>query len=159
MVDVDAINKQMIEAEKINTQIRENRNYAKADNELNELRKQSQSLSDQINDINNKKAKILAEAKFPIKGLAIDEDEVTFDGIPFVQCSTAQQIKISVAIGLAMNPKLRILLIREGSLLDKKNLAMIAKMADEANAQIWLERVGQGKECSVIIEDGEIQDG
>ena len=98
----------------------------------------------------------LSEAKFPIKKLSFDEDGVIFDGIPFDQCSTAQQIKISVAMGLVMNPKLRVLLIREGSLLDAKNLEMIAKMAKKADAQIWIERVSKGEECQVIIEDGSV---
>ena len=61
-----------------------------------------------------------------------------------------------MAIGLATNPKLRVLLIREGSLLDEKNLAMVAEMAEKADAQIWLEKVGKGKECQVIIENGEV---
>ena len=81
---------------------------------------------------------------------------MTFEDIPFVQCSAAQRIRVSVAIGLAMNPELRVLLIREGSLLDKKNLALIAKMAEDADAQIWIERVSRGKECQIIIHDGEV---
>ena len=122
-----------------------------------ELRKQSKSLNDEMAKIERSKSKALTKAKFPVKGLAIDDDGVTFEGIPFIQCSAAQRIRISVAIGLAMNPKLRILLIREGSLLDEKNLAMIADMAEKADAQVWLERVSKGNECQVIIENGEVQ--
>ena len=56
-----------------------------------------------------------------------------------------------------MNPKLKILLIRDGSLLDEDNLKMVAEMAEEEGGQLWLERVGEGKECQVIIEDGRIK--
>ncbi len=157
-IDDKAIHTKMSEAEGLNLLVRENKEYSVSENQLNELRRQSKSLSDQMTKITAKKASSLTKAKFPIKGLSVeDDDSVTFEGIPFDQCSSAQQIRISVAIGLVVNPKLRILLIREGSLLDKKNLAMIAKMADKANAQIWLERVSKGSECSVIIEDGEIK--
>ena len=55
-----------------------------------------------------------------------------------------------------MNPKLNIILIRKGSLLDDDNLKLIADMAKEADGQVWIERVSKGKECQVIIEDGEI---
>jgi len=157
-VDAQSINAQMAEAESVNAKIRSNAAYALVDKELVELRKQSGSLSSQMTKITTDKEKALCKAKFPIEGLAIDDDGVTFEDIPFDQCSTSQQIKISVAMGLAMNPKLRVILIREGSLLDNKNLAMVADMAAEADAQIWCERVSKGSECSVIIEDGEVQE-
>ncbi len=62
-----------------------------------------------------------------------------------------------MALGLAMNPKLKVLLIKDGSLLDEDNLAMISKMAEKAGGQIWIERVGLGKEMTVILEDGEVK--
>lgn len=157
IIDDKAIHTKMADAESINTKVRENRIYAKTDQQLAELRKRSGSLGTQMAKIVSHKAKALAKAKFPIEGLAIEDDgDVTFECIPFSQCSTSQQIRISVAIGLAMNPKLRVLLIREGSSLDEKNLAMVAKMADDADAQIWIERVSKGKECQIIIEDGSV---
>jgi len=45
-------------------------------------------------------------------------------------------------------------LIRDGSLLDEDNLGMIAKFAAEKDAQVWIERVSEGAECQVIMEDG-----
>lgn len=156
IVDIDAetLSFKMTGAEKINAQVRENKEYAAVNQKLVMLRKQSGALGDQMTKITEHKANLMAKAKFPIKGLEIGDDGVTFKGVPLVQCSSAQSIKISVAIGLAMNPKLKVLLIREGSLLDSKNLAVIAKMAEKAGAQIWIERVSKGKECQVIIQDG-----
>ncbi len=155
-VDTGSIQQTIKKAEQINTRVRENRMYNEVDAQVSDLRKKSVCLSDKIIALVDKKSMMLEKAKFPIKGLAIDEDGVTFQDIPFVQCSAAQRIRVSVAIGLAMNPKLRVLLIREGSLLDQKNLAVIAKMAEKADAQIWIERVSKGKECSIIIEDGSV---
>lgn len=157
-MDTQAIKTKMDKAEQMNCQVRENRLYNEVYAEVSDLRKKSVSLTGNITHLADKKSGMLEKAKFPIEGLAIDEDGVTFENIPFVQCSAAQRIRISVAIGLAMNPELRILLIREGSLLDEKNLALIAKMAEDADAQIWIERVSKGKECSVIIEDGSVVD-
>lgn len=155
-VDAKDIHTQMADAEGMNLKVRSNKTYDATNQEVIKLRKRSGSLSEQMIKIESDKAHALAKAKFPIKGLAIDDDGVIFEDIPFVQCSSAQRIRISVAIGLAMNPKLRVLLIREGSLLDAKNLAMVAKMAEEAEAQVWLERVSKGPECTVIVEDGSI---
>ncbi len=156
LIDTTTIQEQIDTAEQTNIKVRENQKKALLKEEIDPLRIESQSLTRRMADIETGKEKALAKAKFPIEGLAFDDDEVMFENIPFNQCSSAQQIRISVAMGLAINPKLRVLLIREGSLLDEKNLAMVAKMADKADAQIWLERVSKGKECQVIIENGEV---
>ena len=155
-VDEKSIKTKMDSAESTNTKIRENASYKTTEAEVEKLLKESNSLRERMAKIVAGKEKTLSEAKFPIKGLSIDGDEVIFSGAPFDQCSAAQQIKVSVAMGLVMNPKLRILLIREGSLLDAKSLKMVASMAKKADAQIWMERVSKGKECSVILEDGSV---
>lgn len=127
----------------------------KYDNRVEE----SQELTDELETIKDRKRKILAEAKYPIPGLAVSEDgTVLFDGVPLSQASRAQQIRTSVAIGIAMNPKLKVLLIRDGSLLDEDNLKLVADMATEHDAQIWIERVGDKDESAIIIEDGHVRD-
>ncbi|MGE4194688.1 MAG: AAA family ATPase [Pseudodesulfovibrio sp.] len=113
-------------------------------------------LTKQISAIDEAKRAAMTAADFPVPGLAFDDTGVTFNGIPFEQCSSAEQLRISVAMGIALNPKLKVLLIRDGSLLDSKSLAMVAEAAQEADAQVWIERVSKGSECSVIIEDGKI---
>jgi hypothetical protein len=57
-------------------------------------------------------------------------------------------------MGFALHPRLKILLIRDGSLLDENNLKTVAEMAQEHDGQVWIERVSKGAECSVIIENG-----
>jgi len=99
----------------------------------------------------------LAAAKFPVEGLSFDEAGVLFNGIPFPQASAAEKLRVSVAMGIAMNPEFKVMLIRDGSLLDETNLATVAKMAAKSGAQVWIERVGKGKECQVIIEDGYVE--
>ncbi len=153
LIDTKLLQEKMNSAESTNTKIRENQKHAVVKKDIDKLLKQSGSLTSQLTEIEATKEKTLAKAKFPIEGLAIDDDGVTFEDIPFTQCSSAQQIKISVAMGLAMNPKLRVLLIREGSLLDTKSLQMVSEMAEKADAQIWCERVSKGSECQVILED------
>lgn len=111
----------------------------------------------EIETIDKNKSELLEAAEFPITGLAFDSDGVTYKGNPFDQCSTAERLRISVAMGFAMNPELKVLLIRDGSHLDEDNLALVTEMAAKHDGQVWIERVGKGKECSVIIEGGEIE--
>jgi len=156
IIDTESIRSQIDNIEETNRKIRENNTFVITNRQLNDLRIQSESLNEQMNKLTENQAKAIANAKFPVDGLGIDDNGVIFDGVPFDQCSTAQRIRVSVAMGIAMNPKLRVLLIREGSLLDKNNLEAIAKMAEESDVQVWMERVSKGKECQIIIEDGEV---
>jgi len=34
---------------------------------------------------------------------------------------------------------------------------MMREMAESAKAQVWIERVSKGDECTVIIQDGRIE--
>jgi hypothetical protein len=105
----------------------------------------------------SEKRKKITEAAYPIPGLMFDTaGGVVLNGIPFEQCSSAEQLRVSVAIGLALNPKLKVLLIRDGSLLDDDSLREIQAIAEKADAQIWMERVGVDGQTSVVIEDGKI---
>lgn len=154
-VDTEPLRQQMQQSEATNRKVRENAAYAEQSQELEDSKGLANRLTTQIETIDIQKAKMIREAAYPIEGLGIDEEgRVMFGGIPFDQCSGAEQVRVSVAMGLAMNPKLRVLLIRDGSLLDEESLRLVSEMAHEADAQVWIERVGKGKEVEVIIEDG-----
>lgn len=160
MVDTEPLRQRMEQAEAINRKVRENAAYRQQESRLNESKSESDKLTARLDEIDQAKAKMIREAQYPIDGLSIDEEgRVLFGGIPFDQCSSAEQTRVSVAMGLAMNPKLRVLLIRDGSLLDENSMAMVADMAQTADAQVWIERVGKGDPLSIIIEDGEVAEG
>ena len=156
-VDVQPLRDKLSNAEENNLAVTKEIERKELVEQVEDARKEVTLLNNRIIEIDETKEKLLAGAKFPIEKLSFDEDGVMYDGIPFNQCSTAEKIRVSVSMGFAMNPKLNILLIREGSHLDDDSLAMVCKMAEEADGQVWIERVGKGDECSVIIEDGEVE--
>lgn len=139
-----------------NRQIQENVARATALNAVRGHQAESQKITARIDCIDAEKATMLAAAPFPIPGLSFSDTGVTFNGVPFKQSSGAQQIRVSVAIGAALNPKLRVMLVRDGSLLDEKSMALLSELAEVHNLQVWIERVGQDSFSSVIIEDGHI---
>ena len=89
-------------------------------------------------------------------GLTLGDDGPMLDGVPLEQASGAQKLRVSVALGIAMNPRLKVLLVRDASLLDEDSLALVAEMAAAADAQVWLERVGDGDPAAVVIDDGQV---
>jgi hypothetical protein len=60
-------------------------------------------------------------------------------------------------MGFAQNPGLKVLLVRDGSLLDENSLNLLDQMARDHDGQVWIERVGEGDQCAVIIEDGVVK--
>lgn len=152
-----ALDEHVRTADEINAKVRANRQRVELEKDLQAKQKESETLTAHLNAADKSKKEQLAAAKLPIDGLSFDDAlGLMVGGVPFGQCSAAQKLKLSVALGLAANPKLRVLLIRDASLLDEESLAEVAKMAAEANAQVWVERVGKGEECAVIIEDGQV---
>lgn len=120
------------------------------------LRAKYDGLSANIEELDARKAAALAGAKFPVDGLGFDEHGVTFQGVPFAQASSAEQIRVSLGMAVAANPELRVIRIMDGSLLDDDNLALIAKAAADHDMQVWVERVGTSDGMGIVIEDGEV---
>lgn len=126
--------------------------------ELDELQKASEHFTDELAKIEAEKERQLSIAPFPIKGLAFTPDGITYNNILFNQCSQAEQLRISVAMGMALNPKLRVMTIRDGSLLDPDNMMLIHDMATEKKFKVLMEVVGNPDDAAVVIEDGMVLD-
>lgn len=141
-----------------NAKVRLNKIKADLREQLKNKIKETEDLTAAIDRREKSKRDKIAATQFPVEGLALsDTKEVLYNGIPFDQASTAEQLRISVAMGMAMNPKLRVLLIRQGNDLDANNLKLVADMAVKNDFQIWLERVATDGDVSVIIEDGHVK--
>jgi predicted nucleic acid-binding Zn-ribbon protein len=154
--NVEEIRRKIDLAEETNAACRAAKERANIEKEAGVLSCEAYRLTDEIEKLDQRKAGAIQGAEYPIDGLSVTDDGIELDGLPFEQASSAQQLRCSVAMGLALNPKLRVLLVQDGSLLDQDNLTAIAEMAADADAQVWIERVGDGDECTVVIEDGEI---
>lgn len=116
--------------------------------------KESDALTERIEAIENEKRRKMAAAKFPVPGLTFNGAGLLLNDVAFEQASQAERLRVSVAMGLATNPEVRVLLVRDGSLLDGKSMALLGQLAHDAGAQVWLEQVTDGDGGGVVIEDG-----
>ena len=157
VIDIAPLREKIAEAETINRCVAANRQWTAASSTVRTLTAQADKLNVEIEDVDELKAIQLAQAKLPVPGLGFTDDGVTYKELPLEQASQAEQMRVSVAIAAALNPTLRVMLVRDGSLLDKKSLELLAKLAEEYDSQIWLESVSHGAECQVIMEDGMVQ--
>jgi len=142
-----------------NKKIRDRNEYNRIKQVLEEKRKISEELSIERDNIQLEKVKRIKNCKFPVKNLSIDENIVLYEGKPFKQLSSGEQVMISTAIAMTLNPTLKVILIREGSLLDSRGLGMVAKAAQNKDYQVWIEKVDETGECGIYIEEGEIKNG
>lgn len=152
--DLAGLKQKLSGLEATNHAVRENRRRLGVESDIRLAHADVAKTTDRIAALDAKKQEMLAAAKFPIDGLSFDDNGVLLNSIPFAQASAAEQLRTSVAIALAMNPKLKVVLIRDGSLLDSAGLKLIAEMAEAADAQVWCERVSDGAPVGVLIEDG-----
>ena len=95
-------------------------------------------------------------ANFPVRGLGIEDGVVTYNNIPFEGCSSAEQLRVSIAIAMATNPTLKILRIKDGSLLDSEGMKIVQGMATKHGFQIWIECVDESGEIGIVLEDGAV---
>lgn len=156
-IDVCTLEAELSGVEELNQKIRANNAARERQARKDKLRAEYQSLTDGIEKLDKTKAEALAAASFPVAGLGFDDMGVTYQGVPFSQASSAEQIRVSVAMAMAMNPKLRVLRIKDGSLLDAETLEALRAQVEENDFQLWLERVGNADEGAVIIDDGQVQ--
>jgi DNA repair exonuclease SbcCD ATPase subunit len=143
------------EADRANDKLRAMKVRKIKEEEVAALREAYAAKTAEIEAIDAEKAAMLAAASFPVDGLGFGADGgVTFQGVPLAQASGAERIRVSMAIALAANPQIRVVLIRDASLLDEDSMAAVVALAEAADAQVWLERVGTADPEAVVIVDG-----
>jgi DNA repair exonuclease SbcCD ATPase subunit len=110
------------------------------------------------NDIFHEIKRKTEAVEYPIPDLELRKEGVFYQGVPFEQGSRAERIKVSLAMGVAMNEDLGVLLIRDGSVLDDESMTVITRLADEHDFQFWIEMARGYEDAAgaVIIEDGEV---
>ncbi len=152
----------MIDEELANLGTRNDR--AREVKRYHELTARRQGLEEKMADCKNRielqgiyRSEAIEEADLPVEGLEITADGITFDGVPFAQKSSAARIRISMAVAMAANPKLRVIRVTNGSLISESNLKLIADIAAENDYQVWVELVDETGDVGIYIEDGEVK--
>lgn len=157
LVDVSALRAEIEAAKAINAGIATRARREQAMAEVAALKEKSDALTAAIEKRNQEKIDGIARAEMPVAGLSLGDGVVTFNSVPLDQASDAEQLTVSMSIAAAMNPKLRVLRIRDGSLLDDDAMKRLAAFADERDMQVWIERVDGSGTVGFVMEDGHIR--
>jgi hypothetical protein len=155
--DMDAITSKMSGVEENNRMVRIKAKRKETEDVLAREKKSYDEKTAEIDALDKKKLNALKSAKFPIPNLSFDEEGVLYKDLPFAQASSTERLTVSFAIAMAMNPKLRVIRITEGSSIDSKHMKIISDMAADKDFQVWIEKTNETGELGIFIEDGMVK--
>lgn len=155
-IDSAAIVKEIRDAEFVNAEIRARDERRKAEAAAKAEHARYEKLSKEIAAIDADKAKLLSGAEWPVDGLGFGANGITYNGVPFEQASSAERLRISVAIGMRQNKRLRVMAIRDGSLLDSDSMKIIEDAAEAEGYQVFVEVTDSTNKIGIVIADGMI---
>lgn len=154
-IDVEPLREQLATIENTNRARRQAREYANLARELELYQSAQKAAQAELDQIEEQKRAGLAAARFPVEGLSVDDDGVTFNGVPFGQVNSAMRRRIAFAIATAGDPKLKLVIIRDGDLLDADSLAAIADLAEERGYTVLVERDrDESRRIGFTVRDG-----
>lgn len=101
---------------------------------------------------------ILNDADLPVKGLGIDDDVVTVEGVPLHLLGTSEQIKVGVQVAAALNPRSGFILIDGAESIGRKDRVSLFEEAERLGLQLVLTYMDPDAEPGnelIIMQDGE----
>lgn len=154
-IDVEPLREQLANVEATNRTRRAAREYTSLAKELDLWTSAQKAAQSEIDQIEEQKRAGLAAAQFPVDGLSVDDDGVTFNGVPFGQVNSAMRRRIAFAIATAGDPKLRLVIVKDGDLLDADSLQAIADIAEERGFTVLVERDrDESRRIGFTVRDG-----
>lgn len=157
-IDTQALANTIAQAELANEAISKRQTREKHIKVAERYEGESEEITDRMTARERVKQEAIAAAKIPVPGITFGDGEVFLDGVPFEQASTAQKFRTGVAIAVAKNPTLRLVWVRDASLLDDKSYEIISKLAEEFDCQILLETVRSIGKDAIVLEDGHVKE-
>jgi hypothetical protein len=155
---LDEVHQQIKDADSINAKVRDNLAKSALFGDLHAIETEADKLNETLEANKKKQEDVLTSATWPLPGLSLDSEGVLFNGLPFSQASKSARIATSAKIGMALNPRLRLMVCQDGNDLDNESLDSLEKLLRDSDYQMILELVTRNdddeKRCAVIIENG-----
>lgn len=138
----------------LNIKIRSNLDKERAEEIAHDFQKQYDTLTSEIENVREKKKKLLDNANLPLPELSVVDGEIIYKGMQWDNMSGSDQLKVATAIIRKLNPKCGFVLVDKLEQMDSETLQEFGKWLESEELQVIATRVSTGDECSVIIEDG-----
>lgn len=131
---------QVANVDEVNRNVQLGQIYRALEEEAESKRKDHEEAAAQVKHIQKLKADGLKQATFPHPALSVSDEGVLYDGVPFSQVNTGQREEAAFAIATAGQPDLRLVIVKNGDLMDEGSLARIDEIAAERGYTVLIER-------------------
>lgn len=155
--DASFYSEKIKQAEQINSIMDLRDNRALEEKTLRAVQSKADDLTAQMQALQERKRAAIESAHLPVSGLEFGDGELLLNEVPLEQLSAAEQLKLSMDIAMAENPKLRVILLKDASLLDPQSTDYVRRRAVQEGYQVWEERVSSEGSVGFVIEDGELK--
>ncbi len=154
MESTEELEASIAQIDEINRKVRINLDKEKAEDDAGEYREKYDTLTSRIEDIRERKRKLLDNAELPLPGLSVQDGELIYHGQKWDNMSGAERLKVSTAIVRKLNPECGFVLMDKLEQMDLNTLREFGEWLEKEGLQVIATRVSTGDECSIIIEDG-----
>lgn len=155
-IDTYELQRRIADAERVNAAADARKRKAEIVAEAEALAAEADALTAAIEDRKTGVQEIIAASAMPVPGIEFGDGFILLNGHPLAQASHAEQLRSSIAIAMAGNPKLKVMRITEGDKLDDRSMQIVAEMAENHGFQVFMEMVRGAGPAAVVIEDGEV---
>lgn len=150
----EAIMTKLSEAKKHNQMYSIIAEYKKRQDVILSQQAKVDDMKEDIAKMEREKVAVISNSQLPVQGLTFTDDDVILNSIPLDQVNTATKLDVAVAISMAMNKKLKLVMIREGSLFDLPHLKKTLQTLHDAGFQYIVEWVDpNGGELEIKYEE------
>lgn len=152
--DLQEITENIEKSEETNKNARKYKEKQENFKKYQDQEKKFSDLDTKYKGLLEKRAKMIADSDIP-DYISFDKDAgVLVNDVPFTQLNSAEQIKTSIQLGSILTPELKVLHIKDGSLLDKTTLKEVKEIVKKYDYQILIERVGEEKLDTIVMREG-----
>lgn len=153
--DIEALETRVEEADERREAVENAKEKVTLQEQYEEQEAASEEKTERLDEIEEEKASIIADADLP-EGIGFEDDGVTFNGRPLASASMSEKLGVAMSVAMHMDPDLKIIQLRDASLLDDESRKKVIDMADDFGFQVFLEMVGTDGPATILIEDGEV---
>lgn len=162
-VDTSAIETEFRQVEETNAKVRANIAKVRAREEWQSAEESLKVIVENLEAARKAKLALMASADLPLPNLSVDEETILLNGQPLAAASDAERIQVAVALATHGEAKLKVLLIKNASLIGNRILAQITEIAQARGAQVFAEIVSNKQDdgsydrvTDFVFEDGEL---
>lgn len=155
-IDTADLQSRIADAERINVAADALKRKTDIVSEAARLQAEAEALTAAIEDRKAGVKEIVAASQMPVDGIEFGDGTILLNGHPLAQASHAEQLRASIAIAMAGNPKLKVMRITDGDKLDDKSWQIVSEMAAKHGFQVLAEMVRGAGPAAIVIEDGTV---